>query len=160
MINLPILVFLNTHGIFLLVLFIVAYELLIAKRLEVASHIILSTLAVLVFTVVLKELYLIPRPYIATATLPSAGLANFSSLPSTHTAVAFVLATTVALHQKNLGVFLFTIASLIGIGRVAANVHYPLDIIVGILVGVLTGVIFNQIHISATLGKKKQKKRS
>lgn len=148
MIDNPLLVLLNTHGIFVVVLFVVLYEVFVSKNVEVALHVCLSVIAVLIFTVILKELFLVPRPYLVEGIDPSAGLTSFSSLPSTHTAVAFVLATTVTLHQKKLGVFLFTIASLTGIGRVMANVHYPLDIIVGILIGVLTGVIFNQIHLT------------
>lgn len=140
--------FLNTHGIVLLVVFVLFYEFYVEKKTEVALHVLMSVIFVLIFTIILKELFSVPRPFLAEGEEAGAGLAHFSSLPSTHTAVAFVLATSVALHQKRLGVFLFTIASLIGIGRVMANVHYPIDIIVGLLIGVLTGVIFNQIHLT------------
>jgi undecaprenyl-diphosphatase len=147
-------VFLNTHGILVLVLFIIIYELFVVRDSEVAWHIIFSVLATLVFTIVLKELFLIPRPYYMPGVEAHAGLTQFSSFPSTHTAVAFVLATSVTLHQKTLGVFLFTMAALIGVGRVLANVHYPIDVILGMFIGVLTGVIFNQIHLN------KRKKRN
>lgn len=140
--------FLNTHGIVLLVIFVLFYELYVERKTEVALHVLMSVIFVLIFTIILKELFAVPRPFLAEGEEAYAGLTHFSSLPSTHTAVAFVLATSVALHQKRLGVFLFTIASLIGIGRVMANVHYPIDIIVGLLIGVLTGVIFNQIHLT------------
>lgn len=148
MINQPIVTFLNTQGVVVLVVFVLLYEVFVVKKNEVALHALLSVVSVIVFTIVLKELFLIPRPYLVTGGAAYAGLSGYSSLPSTHTAIAFGLATSIALHQKRLGVFLFTIASLIGIGRVAAHVHYPMDIIIGILVGVLTAVIFNQIHIS------------
>ncbi len=147
MINSPSVVFLNTHGIVLLVVFVVLYELFIARRREVAWHAVLSVVATVVFSIVLKELFLVPRPYLYEGSLPQAGLSYYSSLPSVHAAVAFCLATTVSLHQKSLGVFLFTIAALISVGRVLANVHYPVDIVLGMLIGVLTGIIFNQIHV-------------
>ena len=147
MLDAPIAAFLNTHGIFLLVFFIVLYEIFVARDREVAWHIVVSVVATLVFTIVLKELFLIPRPYYNPGIEARAGMTHFSSFPSTHTAIAFVLATCVTLHQRTLGVLLFTIAALTGIGRVLANVHYPIDIILGMLIGVLTGVIFNQIHI-------------
>lgn len=149
---------LNTYGVFALVALIVFYEISVARKYEVAIHIVLSVVFVLVFTVVLKELFLVPRPYLVYSIDPAAGLNHLSSLPSSHTAVAFVLATTVTLHQKRLGVFLFTLASLISIGRVMASVHYPVDIVIGILIGVLTGVIFNQIHLYKNIIKVKSKR--
>lgn len=147
MISLPLVVLLNTHGFILLVVFVILYELFVAREKEIALHVLFSVIAVFVFTLVLKELFLIPRPYMISGEDPMAGLAGFSSLPSVHAAVTFCLATTVILHQRLLGVFLFTMAALVSFGRVVANVHYPLDIAVGVLIGILTGIIFNEIHI-------------
>lgn len=147
MIESPLVVFLNTHGVFLLVAFVVLYEFYIARRREVALHALFSVITALVFSLVLKELFLVPRPYMYNGGYPVAGLSDFSSLPSVHAAVAFSLATSVTLHQKNIGILFFGIAALISIGRVLADVHYPVDIAVGVLIGVLVGLIFNQIHI-------------
>ena len=147
MINSPIIVFLNTSGVLLLVLFVLLYEIFIVKNYEIAGHICLSVLAATIFSLILKELFLVPRPYMVDGKSAYAGLVQYSSLPSIHSAIAFVLATTVTLHQKKFGVFLFTMAAIIGVGRVAANVHYPLDITIGMLVGVLTGVILNEVHL-------------
>ena len=153
MIDSPIIGFLNTQGVLVLVVFVVLYEIFIVADREVAWHILVSVLATLVFTLVLKELFLVPRPYYTPGVVARAGMNGYSSLPSTHTAIAFVLATSVSLHQKTLGVLLFTIAALVGVGRVLANVHYPLDIVIGMFVGVLTGVIFNQIHLNHKKGR-------
>jgi undecaprenyl-diphosphatase len=142
----------NTHGVFFLIAFVLLYEVLIVRKKEVALHAAFSTLAALVFSVILKELFLMPRPYLAEGGYPEAGLTSFSSLPSVHAAIAFCLATSVTLHQRKLGIFLFTMAVAISFGRVLANVHYPIDIIVGMLIGVLTGIIFNQIHIRVSKG--------
>lgn len=139
--------FFNTNGVFLLVAFVFLYELAVVRDVELAVHILLSVATVIVFSVVIKELFLVPRPFISQGIDAGAGLAYYSSLPSIHAAVAFALATTVTLHQKQLGVFLFTIAAIIGIGRVLAHVHYPMDVVLGMLIGVLTGMIFNQIHL-------------
>lgn len=139
--------FFNTNGVFLLVFFVFLYELVVVHDIELAVHIVLSVVTVIVFSIVIKELFLVPRPFLSQGIDPGAGLTYYSSLPSIHAAVAFTLATTVTLHQKQLGVFLFTIAAVISVGRVLANVHYPMDVVLGMLIGVLTGLIFNQIHI-------------
>jgi len=103
----------------------------------------------------LKELFLIPRPFFESGVMPEAGLTHFSSMPSAHAAVAFALSTSVALHNRRFGIFLFTISSIIGIGRVAANVHYPVDIAFGILVGVLVGVFLDSVHFAKSRKKHK-----
>jgi undecaprenyl-diphosphatase len=140
--------FLNTNGVFILVVFVVLYEIFVARKRELAAHVILSFVTVTIFSLIIKELFLVPRPYLSKGLEAGAGLAYYSSLPSIHAAVAFCLATTVTMHQKSLGVFLFTVAAIVSIGRVLALVHYPMDIVLGMLIGVLTGLIFNQIHIN------------
>lgn len=152
MIESPVIVIVNTYGILILVVFVILYEFFVARSMEVAWHVIFSVSAAVVFSVVLKELFLVPRPYLTEGGYPQAGLAYLSSLPSVHAVVSFCLATTVTLHRRPLGVFLFTVAALLSIGRVIANVHYPGDVIVGMLIGVLTGIIFNQIHIKLRKG--------
>jgi undecaprenyl-diphosphatase len=113
----------------------------------------------IIFTIILKELFLVPRPFVAFGTPPLAGMVQYSSLPSTHAAVAFAMATAVTLHQNRFGAFLFVIAAIIGIGRVAANVHYPTDVIIGLLIGVLIGIIFNQAHFYKWAKSLKKKRK-
>jgi len=70
------------------------------------------------------------------------GVGVTASFPSTHMAVAFAIATAIYLYgHRRLGPVLFFIALLIGFGRVAAGVHYPIDILGGALVGVFSGVV-------------------
>lgn len=151
MINL--IIFLNTHGVWLLVLFFIFYELYLKKNKESAIDIIFSVTFAIIVSFFLKELFLVPRPFMREAIAPMAGLNSFSSLPSTHAAVAFALATTVAINNKKTGIVAFLLAALVSLGRVAARVHYPLDIAVGMLIGVLCGMFFDTIVFS----KRKKK---
>jgi len=144
MINFPLIVFLNTYGILFLITSVILYEIILASKKKLALNIIFSLITAFIFSLVLKELFVVPRPYLTYGGYPSAGVDGFSSLPSTHSALAFSLATSVIFQQKILGVFLFGIAVLVGLGRVLAGVHYPADILVGMLIGVLVGVIINQ----------------
>ncbi|MGB0892939.1 MAG: phosphatase PAP2 family protein [Parashewanella sp.] len=57
------------------------------------------------------------------------------SLPSGHTAAAFVMATAVFSVLPLVGSLFFIWASGIGISRVALAVHYPTDIIAGVGLG-------------------------
>ena len=132
------------------------YEYFVVREKEVATHALFSVATTLVVTIILKELFLVPRPYMQMGIEPEAGLAIFSSFPSAHAALAFALATSVGLHQKRIGIFCLVIASLVAIGRVAAFVHYPIDIAFGVLVGVLVAVFFDTIHFSKVRNNKKK----
>jgi undecaprenyl-diphosphatase len=57
------------------------------------------------------------------------------SLPSGHTAAAFLMASLVAHFYPTLGVVAYIWASCIGCSRVLLGVHYPSDILAGVLLG-------------------------
>lgn len=58
------------------------------------------------------------------------------SLPSGHTAAAFVMATAIAWVFPSLAWLVFVWATLIGLSRILLGVHYPLDIVTGALLGI------------------------
>lgn len=143
----PVVYFLNTNGVILFIVAVFAYLWFLMPNREVFWHALLVFTITLITTVVLKELFLRPRPFVELAQEPMAGLTLFSSFPSAHAALAFCLATLIVFHNRRLGVFLFLISTLIALGRVAAGVHYLSDIAFGILTGVLVALFFNTAHI-------------
>ena len=54
--------------------------------------------------------------------------------------MAVALAMTVYFYRKQLGIITFILAALVGVGRVAAHVHSPIDILGGAILGLLAGV--------------------
>jgi undecaprenyl-diphosphatase len=58
-----------------------------------------------------------------------------SSFPSNAATVFFGLAFAVWLNDRRLGALLLVITSIMGLGRVYAGMHYPLDIIGGAIIG-------------------------
>lgn len=81
---------------------------------------------------------------------------NDSAFPSAHTALSFSLAITIFLHEKKVGWFFLLGALLIGVARVFANVHYPIDILGGALIGTLVAVIVEKVHPFKLLARKKK----
>lgn len=58
------------------------------------------------------------------------------SLPSGHTAAAFVMATLLGHFYPDLILFSLTWAALIGISRILLGVHFLTDVIIGALLGI------------------------
>ncbi|MCL5410754.1 MAG: phosphatase PAP2 family protein [Patescibacteria group bacterium] len=91
-----------------------------------------------------------PRPYIAHPDLAmpyTAGLrVDDISFPSSHTYIAFAVATSVFLYgHKKLGLTLFMLAVIVAASRVGTGLHYPSDVIGGAILGILSGVIAHTI---------------
>jgi undecaprenyl-diphosphatase len=57
------------------------------------------------------------------------------SMPSGHTAAAFLMATLVASIYPVFAIVAFVWASLVGMSRVILGVHYPSDVLAGALLG-------------------------
>lgn len=71
-----------------------------------------------------------------------------SAFPSSHTVLAFAVAVTVFLHDRKVGFWFLISALIIGVARVLANVHYPIDILGGAFLGTIIAVIVEKFHFS------------
>jgi undecaprenyl-diphosphatase len=95
-----------------------------------------------------------PRPYEVLPIMPLEIAENLRSLPSGHTATAFLSATILSKFYSKNAVVLFVIAASIGLSRVYIGVHYPLDVIVGAITGYLVGIIMVDILDRFGVGKR------
>jgi undecaprenyl-diphosphatase len=88
--------------------------------------------------ILLKNLLKRSRPYkVIKQCIPSIKPSDEFSMPSGHTAAAFMVAVTIAYVYGQYAVYAYTWAALIGISRVFLGVHFPTDIIVGAALGSL-----------------------
>ena len=136
----------------LLVLWIVDGKI---KR-EQALHAFFSGVIAWILTEMVKSLFDVARPFhingydTLTLTVPTG-----YSFPSSHAAVAFAIGVTLWLHNKKYGTLFLLFSVLVGVGRVLANVHYPIDIIGGAAIGVVTAFVLENIHLGKFVKKKK-----
>lgn len=82
-----------------------------------------------------------------------------SAFPSEHTVIAFALAVTVFMHDRKVGWWFLGSALLIGVARVLANVHYPIDIIGGAFLGTMSAVLVERLHFLDLINKFSPRKR-
>jgi undecaprenyl-diphosphatase len=78
-----------------------------------------------------------------------------SAFPSSHAALAFSLAVTIFMHDRKIGVWYLLAALLIGVARVFANVHYPVDIMGGAFIGTFVAVVIGKTHMFQLLVRRK-----
>lgn len=103
------------------------------------------------------------RPFELLDRAAGAAYLNNPGFPSDHALFATFLSLAVwfETHFKRLAIGLFVLTLVMSIGRVAALVHTPLDVIGGILLA-FTGIIWYDVHLKmkknhTTLSRKKQK---
>jgi undecaprenyl-diphosphatase len=70
-----------------------------------------------------------PRPFVELGFTPLFPHVPDSSFPSDHTLVGVALAGALLLRAPRIGIWLASLALLVGFARVAVGVHYPSDIV-------------------------------
>lgn len=93
---------------------------------------------------IIRFLYHRPRPYVTHAVHQLVSDTAWS-FPSGHATFFFALATMVYLRNAKLGWLLFFAALIISLGRVAAGIHYPSDILGGAIVGIGIAILTDRL---------------
>lgn len=117
------------------------------------ESLITGSLFSLLFTVVIKNVFSIPRPAASfdnhTFFIVGERLAASNSFPSGHSITVFTILTVLMFafmpsnKRYRVGFYIFVILTglVFAFTRVAVGAHYPLDVIVGSLVGYVCGII-------------------
>jgi undecaprenyl-diphosphatase len=84
-----------------------------------------------------------PRPFVAHPSSVHALIAHKAdaSFPSDHATAAFAIATAIWLRLRGFGAIVLVLAAALAVGRVAAGVHYPLDVAAGAALGTGAAVL-------------------
>ena len=97
------------------------------------------------FTEIIRYFYDKPRPFeILDGARKIIEQDPGGSFPSGHAAFFFAIATTLFIYDRRWGSAFFLASVAMGIGRVAANVHWPIDIVGGAIIGIISSLL---IHI-------------
>lgn len=121
---------------------------------EQVIHALYAVLITLLVIYIFKHFFPTVRPFlINNEEIRVLFAPRDGSFPSLHTATAFALATTIYLHDKKIGSVYLIAALIIGLFRVIANVHYPIDIFGGMLLGSLIALLVDRNHLFKIINK-------
>jgi len=116
------------------------------KKEQVVHALFASFFAYLV-AVIIKHFFPTLRPFVVNhKEIDVLFKPDGGSFPSEHTIVAFALSVTIFLHDRRVGWWFLGSSLLIGIARVIANVHYPIDIVGGAFLGTIVAVTVEKVH--------------
>ncbi|MCX6705059.1 MAG: phosphatase PAP2 family protein [Candidatus Woesebacteria bacterium] len=122
---------------------------------EQVIHALLASLVAWLIALLIKHFFPTIRPFILNGgEVDVLFKPTDAAFPSAHTALAFSLAVTIFMHDRRVGWFFLIGALAIGIARVLANVHYPVDILGGALIGTLVAVVVEKVHLFKLLHKR------
>ncbi len=96
----------------------------------------MSSVVALGITECIRFFFPRPRPFLALSNVHTLFTDMAASFPSAHSTFFFAMSAAVYLYNKKWGIGFFIAIILITIGRVAAGVHYPSDILGGAVLGV------------------------
>jgi membrane-associated phospholipid phosphatase len=95
---------------------------------------------------VLKIIFHTPRPYLTLENVvPLLDKTDFS-FPSGHATFFMALGVAIFLSHKKAGYYFIIFALIIGIARIIAGVHFPVDIFVGFVLGALIAYLVRVIN--------------
>ena len=95
----------------------------------------------LVFTEIIRYFYDKPRPFEVDESDSLILHEIGRSFPSEHAAFFFAVAATLFIYNRRWGIVFFIAAIAMGIARVLANIHWPIDILGGAVIGILSSAI-------------------
>lgn len=95
---------------------------------------------------ILKHFIISPRPFLYFENLKPLFLhGGFESFPSGHAMFFSALAMSLYFIHKRVGIIFIFVALIVGFARIAAGVHFPIDIFTGYILGSTIALVFNLI---------------
>ncbi len=129
----------------LIILFLALLFFSLHPRWEKLEILLVTGLSVLIArfggTELIRFFYHRPRPFLSLPGIHQLVSESSWSFPSGHATFFFAMAAAVYFYNKKWGIGFFIAALLISLGRVAAGVHYPSDIVGGALTGVIVAYV-------------------
>lgn len=118
----------------------------IKRKWKEALLIFFSGISAWVCAYLLKLLFHTSRPFLALPNVTPLWVEGGYAFPSGHSTFFMALAFAIYLSHKKAGYVFMTFALLIGIARIVAGVHFPVDILGGFILGAGISYLVNYIY--------------
>jgi len=82
-------------------------------------------------------LYYNDRPFVVEHIEPLISHQPDNGFPSDHTLAAMTAAAVIFVYRRKLGILLGVLGLLVGIARIMAHLHYPVDIVASVFIAVI-----------------------
>lgn len=90
-----------------------------------------------------NRLFADPRPFVVEKVQPLIAHSSDNGFPSDHTLLVMTVASIICVYNRKVGVLLFVLAGLVGVARVLAKVHHPIDILASTIISIIsTAIVF------------------
>ncbi len=111
------------------------------KRVSDLIIVLISGVTAVMVADILKLFFHTLRPFEIFPWVHALIIKDDFSFPSGHSAFFMAIATSLWFYHKRLSVFFGISAVVIGLSRVIAGIHFPIDILGGLTLGFLVGII-------------------
>lgn len=114
------------------------------KRFEFLARFVGAGALSLILAKIAGALYYDPRPFFSQHIVPLIPHAADNGFPSDHTLLAAWIGFSIFIINRRLGILALGVAILVGLSRIAAHVHSPIDIIGSFVISCLAVlIVFN-----------------
>ncbi|MBK5215868.1 MAG: phosphatase PAP2 family protein [Candidatus Pacebacteria bacterium] len=143
--------------IFLAVMFLILHTdgvfdyrapfLQLKNKFKEVTFVFVTGMSAWIISTIIKSLIVTPRPFILFENVKPLFLhGGMESFPSGHAVFFSAFAMSLYFVHKRMGLMYFVVALIVSFARVAAGVHFPIDILAGSILGVTIAIIFNSIY--------------
>jgi len=120
------------------------YQVFLQKKKEILLS-FFAGVAGYVVSFLLKFLFHTPRPFVLLPQVHSLFQETGYSFPSGHATFFMALAVSIFISHKKAGYVFMFFAILIGLARIIAGVHFPVDILGGFILGALVAYFVKNV---------------
>jgi undecaprenyl-diphosphatase len=99
------------------------------EKVNIVWQLLIGGLLALLLSTIASHVYYDTRPFVTEHVVPIIAHAADNGFPSDHTLLTAFIGFTIYPHSRAVGGVLLLVALLVGIARVAAHIHHPIDIV-------------------------------
>ena len=94
---------------------------------------------------ILKNVFMTSRPFLALPDVTPLWVESGFAFPSGHATFFMALGFAIYLTHKKIGYIFISFAILIGLARIIAGVHFPVDILGGFILGIIVAYLVKHL---------------